>query len=138
MEIYIPAQMPGAVDPIWVQDRRKQMEVVPGSIVDTVKRVLQIATNRMQIALFFTFDEINLVAGAQILEPGTKEFPRDGLFDPMRKEMLAWQVEKGGVFGFELGMTHHKAAEFYPVLPDIYTICGGKFGLTYGRTRLYF
>ena len=136
MKIYSPAVRPGG-QMVWVEDP-KEVSPVPGSIVETWTRVLQITSNRLQCAFFLTFEEINTMAGSQILEPGIEVFPSDNCFERLHSEMSEWQKKKKGAFGFSLGMTHPQAAEFLPLLPFQYVICGGVFVCKFASTRDFF
>lgn len=137
MLIYVPAMARGSANPVWILDP-KIADPVPGSIADTWRRVLQITSDPCQCVIILTFDEINAVAGSQILPHGIDKFPHDSVFDPMRKQMLAWQAEKKGAFGFSIRMSHVHAAEFVPQPPFKHVICGGLLICSFASTRDHF
>ena len=75
MKVFIKALVSGGQN-VWVEDHGNgDVTPVPGSITDTWKRVLQITTNKQHCAFFLRFDEVNIMAGSEILKPGIKEYP---------------------------------------------------------------
>lgn len=134
MLIYVPALAQG--HPVWVEDYGcESVHPVYGSITDTWRRVLQVTSNRLYCAFFLKFDEVNTMAGSEILIPGIQLYPKPECFADMRKKMLEWSNEKEGAFGFSVGMSHSKAANFIPKIPEEYVICGGLFTSIFVSTR---
>ena len=138
MKIYVPAltsQKRSGSGVVWIEDMGAKMEVVPGSMVETMKTVLRITSNRCQCIFFLSHPEVNVIAGHEILEQGIKGYPTDDKFVDLNKQMVEWQAEKNGVFGFSIGMTHPNAADFFPVPSDPYIICGGLLVCRFASCR---